>query len=112
MTIQRLLEEKVIDNPDLSVLTASGYTLHLAKIRPQPKSNQWAANVYTVELEAVPEISSGDSEENCCTNSKSGMQSPAVQPSKNVELPTQNICARSIVLLLSDEVVMLRQQVE
>lgn len=45
VTIQRLFEEKVIDNPELSILAASAYALNMANERPQPKMNIDTSNV-------------------------------------------------------------------
>lgn len=48
VTIQRLLEKKVTDNPDLSVLTASDNTLRWVKM------NVDTATMNAAEMEAVP----------------------------------------------------------
>lgn len=102
VTIQRLLEEKVNDNPDMSVLAASDYALPSAERKPQPKVNQRTAAVYAVELAeanpaSFPEISRVSnsevrSQENCGANSTGGMQSPAVQPNRNVRITTRECC--------------------
>lgn len=104
------------------MLAASDYGLRRAKRRPQSKANTCTADVNLVHLEAA-ELEAASSNlqetsremrnpENCCVNSKGGMQNPTVHPDGNVESPPQNVCAMPIVPPPNDEIVMLHRQVE
>lgn len=114
VTIQRLLEEKVTDNPDLSVLTASDDTLRWVKM------NVDTATMNAAEMEAVPvnfqeisRISMADVREtvNKCAISNNSVQN-SLYVSKNVGASPLNasVQAPSIVTQYNHELELLRKE--